>query len=56
MSESKFKYVTFRLTLDEHKKLKILAAELGITLKALLLRCVDRLREEQDQKKQKGDL
>lgn len=40
------KTITIKLDPDDHRKVKILAAELGITIKELLLRCVDRLREE----------
>lgn len=45
------KTLTIRLTPEDHKKVKVLAAELGITVKELLLRCVDKLREEHDKSK-----
>jgi len=48
MTEQKFKNVSIKLTEEEHRKLKVLAAEMGLTIKALLLMCVERLREEKD--------
>ena len=52
MSEQKFKSFTIRLTTEDHRKVKVMAAELGITIKDLLLMCVDRLREEHDKNPQ----
>lgn len=46
------KTLTIKLDPEEHKKVKVLAAEMGITVKALLLRCVDRLKQEQDKAKE----
>ena len=49
MSEQKT--ITVKLDPEDHRKVKVLAAEMGITIKDLLLRCVDRLREEHDKAK-----
>ncbi|WP_157493103.1 hypothetical protein [Desulfonatronovibrio magnus] len=46
MSEPKYKNVSIRLAEEEHRELKILAAELGLTIKALLLMCVEKLKED----------
>lgn len=46
----KYKTFSIRLSEDEHRELKILAAELGLSIKALLLLCVRRLREEKESK------
>lgn len=48
MEGQKFKSFTIRLTPDDHKKVKVLAAEMGLTIKDLLLQSVARLREEHD--------
>jgi predicted HicB family RNase H-like nuclease len=48
---SEQKTITVKLDPEDHRKVKVLAAEMGITIKDLLLRCVDRLREEHDKAK-----
>jgi predicted DNA binding CopG/RHH family protein len=45
-SEAKNKHLTLRLTESEHRKIKVFAAEEGITIKDLVLGCIDRLMEE----------
>ncbi len=47
MTEPKYKTFSIRLTEGEHRELKILAAELGLSIKALLLLCIKKLKEEQ---------
>ncbi|MDZ7760842.1 MAG: hypothetical protein U5L00_11370 [Desulfovermiculus sp.] len=53
MSEQKT--ITVKLDPGDHRKVKVLAAELGITIKDLLLRCVDRLKEEHDRIAQEAE-
>lgn len=44
------KTLTIRLEDKDHKRVKVVAAEMGITIKELLLRCVERLKKEQQEK------
>jgi predicted HicB family RNase H-like nuclease len=51
-NEGKIKHLTLRITEAEHRKIKIFAAEEGITVKELVLGCVDRLIDERKQAQQ----
>ena len=54
-SEGKFKKVTLRVTEAEHRKIKVFAAEEGVSIKDLVLGCVDRLIEERKQTQQQEE-
>jgi hypothetical protein len=49
MSEAQ-KAITIRLTLSEHKKIKVLAAETGKTIKELFLEGIAKIKAEEKAK------
>lgn len=55
MSERSYKYLTLRLTPDQHRRIKILAAEQEVTVKDLILHCVQRIEQEQERGEKQED-
>lgn len=54
--EGKFKKITLRVTEEEHRRIKVFAAERGQTIKDLFFHCFNRMIEEsqKDQEKEKS--
>ena len=51
-SEGKTKHLTLRLTEEQHRRIKVFAAEEGTTVKELVLRCIDQMIEGRRQAQQ----
>ena len=54
-SEGKTKHLTLRITEAEHRKIKVFAAEEGVTVKDLVLGCIDRLIKEREESRREED-